>query len=482
MPWGPMGSWCTRTPFPRRPWWTRWGPGTPSTPPSSLRWQKVGTNKPGTAVVQFGTATAHPGPLLQGGPCRTPSPSAAGSRAGNVGSRASMASSELLPGDLCTPRARPHLHCTTQQPPNKTPLRHPASPGCAPLAWLGSHCPWDSLTTAKVTSSASISPSNASLEDTLGLSSASAAGPWSILLPLCALSRAGSSQGSASHSPPCLPLPMVPPSLLLWAFSLRGFFFLFISTGGFSPRDNFCLQGLSSGRFHLEGFQLGGSILRGSSLGVFCLSWCLSRVSQPQVLPGHLCAPPRHSPNLCLLVQGGLSRGSLVLAGQEHPGGVQQLRGVQQPIPIQVLPCQGLVHPCSHLWGWGIRGGPGPSGGSVGCEEPPQRDPPGQGVAAPQPVPAPSPVTAAAPARPGACSGRGRGARRGRAGLWGRVGCGAGVSGPTGPSAPHPCPGGLTLLPCHGLHVPLWRPQAPHCTPQQPGGSRAGVGGSAPAP
>lgn len=120
--------------------------------------------------------------------------------------------------------------------------------------------------------------------------------------------------------------------------------------------------------------------------------------------------------------------------------------------------------------------------GSVGHQEPSLWDPPRQGLAALQPVPAPCQVTAAAPAHPGACSRRGHGARRGRAGLWGMGCCGAGVPDPTSPSAPHQRPGGLTLLPCHGLHVLLRRPQAPHCAPQQPGGSRAGVGSTAPAP
>lgn len=116
--------------------------------------------------------------------------------------------------------------------------------------------------------------------------------------------------------------------------------------------------------------------------------------------------------------------------------------------------------------------------GSGGYEEPSLWDPPCQGLAAPQPVPAPCRVTAAAPVHPGACCGRGHGARRGRARLWGMGCCGTGVSDPTSPSVPHHRPGGLTLLPCHGLHVLLRRPQAPHCAPQQPGGSRAGVVGS----
>lgn len=82
---------------------------------------------------------------------------------------------------------------------------------------------------------------------------------------------------------------------------------------------------------------------------------------------------------------------------------------------------------------------------SAGYEELSLWDPPCQGLAAAQPVPAPCRVTAAAPAHPGACSGHGHGARRGRAGLWGRGCCGAGVPGPTSPSAPITAP---VALPC----------------------------------
>lgn len=122
--------------------------GTATTWPwFSLAWPQHG----------HGTATSHPGPHPQGGPCRMPSPSAAGSRAGNVGSRASMALSELAPGDLRTPPGTPHLHCT-QHPPIKAHAHHSCLP-CAlavPLCpgWE-SHCPRDVLTTAKVTGGAS---------------------------------------------------------------------------------------------------------------------------------------------------------------------------------------------------------------------------------------------------------------------------------------------------------------------------------------
>lgn len=97
------------------------------------------------------TATSHPGPHPQGGPCRMPSPSAAGSRAGNVGSRASTALSELVPGDLCSPQAR-HI-CTAPSNPPINPHVHRYCLLCPlavpPLPWLGSHRPWDALTTAK---------------------------------------------------------------------------------------------------------------------------------------------------------------------------------------------------------------------------------------------------------------------------------------------------------------------------------------------
>lgn len=156
------------------------------------------------------TATSHPGPHPQGGPCRMPSPSAAGSRAGNVGSRASMALSELVPGDLCTLQAH-HTSTAPSNAPIKPYLHHYCllCPLAVPsLPWLWSHCPWDALTTAKVHSNASISPSNA-LQRPLGPGSLATGHPPATLCP-----EQGREQPGHCIPQPALPTPPHGPSRL----------------------------------------------------------------------------------------------------------------------------------------------------------------------------------------------------------------------------------------------------------------------------
>lgn len=177
----------------------------------------------------------------------------------------------------------------------------------------------------------------------------------------CAPSGAGSSRGITPHShcgagtalpsaPHHLPLPRDPPNwgcLPLRGSSLRGFL---------------CLNGVRVGGFlHLHGSSTGGFSLGG------CLPLCLAMpwATHPRVPHRHCCVPPGRSPIPCQRLPRVLLEGLL----WGSPSGVEeQLGGVEQPIPAQVLPLQGSVHQCSHLQGQGgdeVRAQPR---GSVGWE------------------------------------------------------------------------------------------------------------------
>lgn len=315
--------------------------------------------------------------IPQGGACRTPSPSAARSQAGNVESRASTASSEL--GTLCqeTPPPPPWSMLPsphTQHPPTPLPIKPQGCLLCLPgCAW-----PLSALTRAQAStgSSACILLSRRVTGATAQFRPHHPPQPhcrlWGVCrdppmtmcpeqgreqLGICTPQSHGGAGTALPIAPHCLTLPRVPPSwgcLPLEGFNLRGF----LCIHSFSIRA-FRLRGI----LQLHAFSIGGFSLGGCLPPFQAMPWA----THPCIPPRHLRVHPRHSYSSCqqlpkLLLEG-LPWGS-ALPGQE-----QQLGGVKQPIPAQVLPLQGSVHQHGHLqgqggeWGegsaqglWGVRG------------------------------------------------------------------------------------------------------------------------------